>query len=410
MHSTHRNLGAAGGFSLTELLLAMGLFSMISIGLVSLLSRSSDFLTAGRSSAETMDAIQTFTESFGTDVETIFTANDAETGRPAVRLFSDHVECDVDANEKKDARIQRLFFTRMIPREATAPVTRHAGTKVGAEAVMDQVTDLAEAEEGRLRSTGGLMDVFWVAVPDDAADPAVATLYRGYRSPIGGPDALFPDGATNDPGTPVEEMGPVDAAAIKAVARPVLSGILYFGVQFWSRKTTTWDDEIEPSAGGPLHTWDSTRGILRPLARRARYDGFALAKGFESFADPTDDTYPRRMRVTLVVEQVDNVEQNMFLMEDLSSEAQYVAISDVRKIPAADTDKRFVKIGGEWIEFTGTDGNALIGCKRGARGTLPTEHRSRAIVHYGRTVIREYTVATFRDTYQDDIPAVGGRR
>jgi len=394
------------GYSLTELLMAMGLFSLLGIGLVALLSRASDFLTTGQQGAETMDALQTFTEAFSADVETLYTAPDANTGRPAVRMYSDFVDTDVDGDEKADARIQRLFFTRLIPREATRPMTRSAGTAVGSEGVLDQQGDADEADAGTLRATGGLMEVFWTAVPDRKEDPAVMTLYRGFRSPIGGEKSLFPTGAALEPGVLPEAKGPVNRAQIAEVARPLLSGILYFGVQFWSRKTKTWNEDETPRNGGPLHTWDSTRGILPAIGRGSRYEGFHLAKGEASVEDTTDDTFPRRMRVTLVVEQVGNAAATGFLASDASADAKYLDLQDARFVPAADTTKRYVKVGAEWIQFTGIEGNTLTGCVRGARGTQAAAHGIGDMVHHGRTVVREYTVATFRDTYQDDLPAL----
>jgi hypothetical protein len=397
------------GYSLTELLMAMGLFSLLGIGLVALLSRASDFLTTGQSGAETLDALQTFTESFSADVETLYTRADTDGVMPDVRMYADHVDCDVNGDEQPNARIQRLFFTRLIPREATSPMTRAAGTVVGAEGVLDQADDAVEADEGKLRATGGLMEVFWTAVPDRADDPAVMTLYRGFRSPIGGEGSLLPLGAANDPGLLGDVKGAQSRAQVADVARPILSGVLYFGVQFWSRKTRTWDEDEVPRNGGPLHTWDSTRGIMGPIGRGSRYDGFYFAKGEESVSDPTDDTYPRRMRVTLVVEQVGNNAAVGFLAADLSADANYVELQDARFVPAADTTKRYIKIGAEWIQFVGMEGNTLTGCVRGARGTQPTAHESGSIVHHGRTVVREYSIAAFRDTYQDDLPALTGR-
>ncbi len=411
MSTATRNtpMSRRAGYSLTELLMAMGLFSLLGIGLVALLSRASDFLTAGQAGAETMDALQTFTESFAADVETLYTVPDADTGRPDVRMYSDYVNCDVDGDETDDAVIQRLFFARLIPREATSPLTRTAGTVVGAVGVLDQAGDLAEADEGALRATGGLMEVFWTAVPDDADDPAVLTLYRGFRSPIGGEESLFPSGAASDPGVTAEEKGATTKAQIVRVARPILSSVLYFGVRFWSRRTKTWDENEAPRNGGPLQTWDSTRGIMASVGRGSRYDGFELARGEGSLADPTDDTYPRRLRVTLVVEQVRNNAAIGFLAADTSADAKYVDLQDAGFLPAAAMRERFVKIGGEWIEFTGIEGNTLTGCARGARGTAATAHGMGTPVHHGRTVVREYTIATFRDTYQDDLPTLTGR-
>jgi len=397
------------GFTLVELLMAMGLFSMLGVGLVSLLSRSADFLTTGQTAAETMDTLQTFTESFGADVATIYTVPDSLVGRPDVRMYSDHVGTDIDGDSKSDARIQRLFFTRLIPREATAPMTRAAGASVEGKASLDQSDDFEESAEGQLRATGGLMEVFWTAVPDSKDDLSIMTLYRGFLSPIGGDLSLFPRGAAGDPSVAELEKGPRSRKRIQAAARPVLSGILYFGVQFWSRTTTTWDHQTPARSGGPVYTWDSTRGIMPGTSGGDRYGAFFLGKDFESIEDPTDDTYPRRLRVTLVVEQLGNPSAAGFLARELSADANVLDVESALFIPASSTTRRFVKIGAEWIEFSGVNGNSLLGCTRGVRGTVATAHSMGARVHHGRTVVREYSIATFRDTYADQLGSVTGR-
>ena len=330
-------------------------------------------------------------------------------GRPDVRMYSDHIDTDIDGDSKGDARIQRLFFTRLIPREGTSPLTRAAGTSTEAKGMLDQTDDFKDADEGNLRATGGLMEVIWTAVPNSDDDLAILTLYRGFLSPIGGDLSMFPRGAASDPSVSELEQGPRDRKTIAAAARPMLKGVLYFGVQFWARNTTTWDPATPARSGGPLDTWDSTRGIMPGLAGGDRYGGFYLAQDFESIADPTDDTFPRRIRVTLVVEQLSNPSAAGFLSGDVAVDANVVVLEDASFIPAGDTQKRYVKIGSEWIEFGGVDGSSLLGCTRGARGTRPQAHASGARVHHGRTVVREYSIATFRDTYADQLGSNTGR-
>jgi len=47
--------------------------------------------------------------------------------------------------------------------------------------------------------------------------------------------------------------------------------------------------------------------------------------------------------------------------------------------------------------------------RRGARGTTAVAHKSGARIHHGRTFVQEYDVATFRDTYRDELGAKTGR-
>jgi prepilin-type N-terminal cleavage/methylation domain-containing protein len=410
MNPRHRT---ASGFSLIELMVAMSIFSVIGISIVTLLGRSTEFSRAGTSTTEVLDSLQSFTESFTADASTMYSRAGSDDGAPAVRLWSDVVRSDVTGDQKPDATIRRLMFVRMIPDEATAPLTRTAGATVGARESIDQSKDQEQAEKGQLRATCGVSEVFWTAVPEDKDDLAMMTLYRGVVSPIGHPETtLFPSKVAGDPTAKgPQDRGPVDLAEIRARARPVLSGVLYFGVEFWSRRTETWDLSIAPPKG-PLEMWDSTRGIMR---KGKGLDGFWFAKPEGSLdrptlQDPTDDTFPRRLRVTLVAEEAGQAARSGIVMGDLAADATFIELSDTKFIPGTDTTRRFVKIGDEWIEFANVDGARITGCKRGVRGTPATSHPHGSRVHYGRTVVRDIGIATFRDAYRDELPAIGGRR
>lgn len=409
-----RTTRGTAGFSLIEVMVAMGIFSLVGIGIVTLLSRASEFSRSGTSTTEMLDSLQTFTEAFGKDAVTIFSRSDAEDGAPAVRFWTDVVKCDVDGDQKPDANVRRLMFVRMIPNETASAVTRAAGTKLDAKEVLDQSKDVEEATAGKLRATGGLMEVLWTAAPTSKDDLALMTLYRGVRSPIGGTGTFFPVKLASDPTVKnPADRGPVNTPEFERLARPVLSGVLYFGVDCWSRHTETWDSTM-PAPRGPILAWDSTRGILPKGDGRDgnsfvfRTDNGSL--GRPTLQDPTDDTWPRRLRVTLVVEETGQAARVGTLQEPLAQDARTIELSDTRFIPAADTTERFVKIGAEWIRFEGIERNQLTGCKRGVRGTEAATHDVGARVHYGRTVTREYDVAAYRDVYTgNDLTTRTGR-
>ncbi len=402
------NTARSRGFTLTELLLAMGLFAVISVGLVALLSRAADFLTAGGSQTETLDALQTFAEAFDADISTLYCQPSSETGAPDVRLYSDHVGTDIDGDQKPDAQVQRLFFVRMIPNEATDPITRSAGADVKATEYVDHEGDLEESRTQKLRATGGLMEVFWMPVPESKADPAVMQMWRGYRAPPGGEESTLPSKAASDRGALPKDRGPVDAKDVKAIAHPVLAGVLYFGVDFWARQTTTWDAHTRIRDGGPLPTWDSTRGIL---TKSDGPDGFWFSKTLNpldpmSIDDPTDDVFPRKIRVTVVVEELGRNARVGVLAKDLSADGRAIDVWDAKFVPAGETVQRHVKIGSEWIEIGDPSGTTLKILRRGARGTLAQAHSAGSVVHHGRTLVREYPVPTFRDTYRDELPSI----
>lgn len=394
-----------GGYTLIELLLAMALFSALSTGLIALLARSSEFLSSGASQTETMDSIQTFAEAFGSDVATMASRADCETGLPDVRLFCDWAQTDIDGDKKPDLTTQRLFFVRAIPNASSSDAAWSSGVQLGAKDYLNQIDDSKKVANASLKASGGLMEVFWTAVPESQEDLAVMQIWRGYRAPPGGPGSLLPTKGASDVLAPASEKGPMSKVDVRAVARPVLSGVLFFGVDFWSRRTTSWDHKVRPRDNGPLATWDSTRGILPP---GEDLDGFWFSKrtGLQdttSLNDPTDDTYPRKIRVTCVIEELGRNARVGYLSEDLPPDVKSIPCADTRFFPAIDTAQRYVKIGGEWIEVGLPDRTSIPVVRRGARGTIPALHRAGERIHHGRTFVQEYAVAAFRDTYRDEL-------
>lgn len=399
------------GYTLVELLLAMGLFAALATGLIALLARSSEFLTSGASQTETMDSLQTFAEAFSSDVSTMASRADSDTGTPDVRLYADWVPFDLNNDNRPDATVQRLFFVRVMSNETTNPLTRDAGSAMGAKEYLNQVDDEKQSVDGTLLAPGGLMEVFWTALPESADDLAVLQIWRGYRAPIGGRGSFIPLRASRDPQGSAAEKGPSKPSEVRAVARPVLSGVLYFGVDFWARRTTTWDPKTRAKDGGPLGTWDSTRGIL-PLGEDLEAFYLSKRKGFNdqtSLDDPTDDTFPRKIRVTCVLEELGRNARVGYLSEDLMADAKSIALDDTRFFPASETADRFVKIDGEWMEVGTPNGNVLPVRRRGVRGTEVAVHKTGTKIHHGRTYVAEYDVAAFRDTYRDELPALTGR-
>jgi prepilin-type N-terminal cleavage/methylation domain-containing protein len=403
----------AAGYTLIELLLAMALFSALSTGLIALLARSSEFLASGASQTETMDSIQTFAEAFRNDVSTLASRADCDTGLPDVRLFCDYANSDTDGDKKPDQTIQRLFFVRMIPNEFALETGQRSGVTVGAKEYVNGLgNDEKHAADLTLRATGGMMEVFWTALPDPGANPGVLQIWRGFRAPPGGPKSLFPMKGGRDVLATAAEKGIVDMVDVRAAARPILSGVLFFGVDFWGRRTTTWDPKVRNRDGGPFVTWDSTRGIL-PFGEDD-IGGFFLSKkktqnDTDSLYDTTDDTYPRKIRVTCVIEALGRNARVGYLNEDLTKDAKSIPCSDTRFFPATDTARRYVKIENEWLEVGLPANGAFPVLQRGARNTVPVLHSAGSMIHHGKSFVQEYDIAAFRDTYRDELGAQTGR-
>jgi hypothetical protein len=360
----------------------MSLFLVLGTALVALLTRALDFLDAGTGGTEIQDKANDFLIPFKIDVEGVIVERSLMPGAPAVRFQCDFVDVDSNGDGSNDYRAQRLVFVRSNNREGSDSVARMSGTKPGADAYMDGAKDVEEAQAGELRALRGMEEVLYIALPDDPLNPGLLTLYRGTRAPPGGPGTLF------DIKSP---------AQIKAVAQPLLKGVLYFGVAFWTPLSTDWTTTDGKSGGeSPVSTWDSTRGVLKK-GRNPGQNEFPFARGESSFTDPRDDISPRSLRVSFVFKRTgrENVEGQ--LMNSLEESGTKATVDNTAFAAGAAQD--FLKIGTEWMSFSGRTDQVFSISSRGARGTTPAAHERGDMVHCGASVIRTIMIPSYREDW-----------
>jgi len=404
------------GFSLVEILVAMGLFSVLSIALIALLRQSTGFLERGHAGSEIQDAVQDAERMFEDDFGNVWIRSSSPEGEPDVRFWADEVPFDVTGDGMPDVEAPRLAFVRSLPGEVTDRQTRGAGEKPGARGRLDGVDDERELAEKDLRAPGGKLEVQYFLVPGRKAaepgqtegDAAVGVLYRGQRTPIGGNLSFLPWDPVAPRMRPDARAGIWTREAAAERLRPVFGGILHLSFEFWTRTTKRSDSggeaggtssrEVGPGDGGLSPTWDSTRGIMPAGAGPGR---FYLARGAASLAEPTDDVFPRRVRVTLVLERVGKDAAARELDRSIGEEDKLIPVSDTRFAKDADPASRFVKIGTEWIRWSGRDRDGFVVDQRGARGTRKQPHAAGDLVHSGVTVIREIDIPSFREDWND---------
>lgn len=394
------------GFTLLELLIAMALFMVLGSALIALVTRAMDFLESGTGGAELQDKGADFLRAYVGDMENVAVERSLTPGPSVVRFLSNLVPIDSDGDGKVDYNAQRVAFVRTTNADFTDPVARMGGAKADAAAYYDGRDDKAEADRGDLLALGGLEEVLYMAVPEGAApvdalpgaggaaqaavappDPGLMTLYRAVRSPVGGPGSLL------DPAT----VKSIDD--LKKVAQPFITGVLYFGARFWSARTTSW--EALPTAGGadaPSGTWDSTRGILN---RGTGFNEFLLAKGPESLPDPRDDVSPRMARVTLVFERTGRAGEGDYLYAGMDETAKRVLVGKSTNF-ATGSSLQYVKVGTEWMAYSGRGDDSFDVRERGAWGTVATSHRPGERVRTGSAVERTIMIPNYREDWSRD--------
>jgi hypothetical protein len=430
-----------GGYTLLELLVASGLLVLMGAGLVSLLSQGVSIWRVSEGRGRAYERARAVLDRVSDDLRSAIGRAVEPEGSSWVRFIAD---------EGPGGR-QRLRFARTISGEASDAILREGGKYLATRtpAVVDGVADSSEAEAGLLAAPGGALEVLYMMDPR----PGERALWRGYRSPVGGPGSLFVDknlqepppappsrasiprkpsvppvsGQTSPSVTDAAADASAEAAApappppfyMEEFAAPLSAHLLYVGFRFWTPETNTWrdvpplEDPGEGAPSGPTALWDSTRAILDSSAwtpsggtGSVRSSGSSRPSGSRVFAwtpragslgDPTDDVFPERVEVTVVV-PADYAPGEARLAQPLTENDRTFTISGSIEIPEGDLD-RYVLVDDEWIAVEEVQGSQIkvLADGRGRRWTQPAKHEAGALLEVG---------LTFRRVV--DMPAGGG--
>jgi hypothetical protein len=417
------------GYTLLELLVAMSILIILGGGLVVLLKQGITTWHTAEKRGAIYDRARMVLDRVAEDLRAAAGDSRSEGAGFWVRFL-----CDADSEGRP-----RLRFTRAISGESVDPVAREGGKYIETTggAHLDLHGDVQKILGGKLLSPGGYEEVLYALDADSEKD----ILWRGVRSPIGGAGSLFVDrnvegappapakGARPPPAKTAEAGGPgpgvalaeglpearssgksaparpgarpaaagppADEPPLARAARPYADRVMHISYSFWTPVTNTWDRDapprIQPKQGeksGPIATWDSTRAILD---ERLPAGQFGWRKVDGSLDDPSDDAFPERVEVTLVLEG--NVDAPpTALAEDLAPADRSIPLSSTIGFPEEGPD-RFVKIEGEWIRYEKIEKGRLVlpPAKmggRGERGTSPSRHMRGAAVELGTTFRR----------------------
>lgn len=372
----------AGGFTLIEVLVAMGIFVVLGTALVIILRQGLHLWRTGEARKEVHERANFILSYLREDLSSTYSGT---WGPSPVRFL-----CDLEpASQERGARRQRLRFVRTRKGESQHPLASLGGTVIESTEFFDHFGDVDEARQGTLRAGGGLEEVIYFLDPD--LDDT--TLWRGIRSPPGGIDSFL------DPA--------MDRAwNIEDRCRELATGVLYIEFRFWTQYTNTWDESFYPrlfphkedERSGPALLWDSTRGLFVPGAGKDPPERvFEMFVGTGSVGDPSDDIFPRQVMVTLVMETDDGV----VLAENIGPDTTRIPIRGASKIPP--DAPPYVRIDQEWIRYDKREKGRLVldeaGGGRGTRWTWPRPHRAGAPVSVGRTFTLIVRIPAFRDDW-----------
>lgn len=415
---SRRPPAAARGFTLLELLIAMALFAVLGIAVVSLLGQGMSIFRAGTADTRTSDRLQASLPPVVSDLAAAQPAQppevfpppppDDETppepgtdvvpAAPAVRLRAGRVKlAELDESWGTFAYVA---LVRTNARESEDPILRQAGSVPVTPGVPVRVYEPAtvDALAGTKTVTavvapGGLVEVVWIAIPEDpdparralATGPVVAgpdwprgilTLYRLFRAPPGGPKSLL-DPRNFD-----------SIAKIRAAGRVMTEGVLSFEVTFRNVFAKSWADgtgggRVEDGQAYVGSVWDSTRALDKD---------FPLHRGAASLADVRDDVFPAFARVQLTLAEEGEFgfgRGDAFLAEGISEQEKNLVLSSVDPLLTPGFSERWLKLDGEWCSTSWEQIDPLakkLVVARGRRGTRAVAHDAGAPVHVGASV------------------------
>lgn len=356
----------APGLTLIELMVAMSILLILGGTLAMILRQGlSTWQTGETRRVAYEEGVQVLSQ-VSDDLRSLF-ARETGDGGARARLLAD---------------ARWLLLVRTFPGEAEDPLAGVSGLTVGASSELDRRNDREEAFSGDLRAVAGLEEVAYVYVPRPDYEArigrraAAGALFRAVRSPAGGEGSLFefgPDVA--DPTLPTSRFGLVS------------NRVLFVGVRFWGQYTTTWDTTVPPSCdardpSGAFLQWDSTRALL-PRDPSLPDDAFQFFRGPSSLYDPTDDVFPSKALVELVILEDGPGAPVAYVTRTVAARDDEIEVDVGARFPR---DGGYALVGDEWVRLQSVRGNTLVVAAggRGARWTEATDHAVNTLVQRGR--------------------------
>jgi len=396
------------GFTLLEILISMSLFTLIGLAVVSLMRSGVDMWIAGNRGSAQEDRLEQSLPRLQADLRAVrvpkqhdripFDPKNPDPQEepdplpPENRFISGYHEIKLGAREEPYLCPYLAFVRDITGLDELDTYAARAGTNPAAESYIDGKEDEEEFQRNDHLPTGGAVEILWIWLPD-LRRPGLGTVYRAYRTPVGGAGTLL-DPTNHDDLAEIEE---------KIRPEPMFQDVLRFDVLFWTQYTTSWEGDVtvtsrptkptdgkERTRSGPSRAWDSTRGLLPENGPSA----FKL--GRKSLRNAADDIWPRMVRVQFAL-----MEEQTELLETIGNTASEFLVSEASFATGyGELDGRAMKVGPEWIRVAYRDGNRrnlFHVLERGVFGTPAVAHGAGAPVYYGR--VFEFTIhcPSFRD-------------
>jgi len=363
-----RRRASHGGFTLVELLLALGLFAILVVALARLLDTSLDLWGRTEASRELMEIGTSALDLLADDLEAL-------EGGPRGDLLAEWTRFDADRDGINDMVWPRL---RLVRRASPADLARLQ------PASSPPSTGAAPAAAAPDPRALGLVEVVWALVPSGADDPdqrSVGVLVRGQRGLADGDTLSF-----FDPGFVGANGKPVGGSTSE-----VTGGVLWLDVWLAAETTVlhggwTLGDGLA-DASTAWDAWNQDRPSLEASARNRLPTGMT---------EPDErPVLPRRVRVELEIERPAELRHRTRLVQPIGPEETTLEVRDARRLPPEHT---MLLLDEEWMELLGSSGTSLT-VRRGRRGSRATAHEAGTLLHHGWSAAREVPIPQHREDW-----------
>ena len=350
---------ASAGFTLLELMVAIGVFVLLAVVLVGLLQSALGTWEAGTSRKDVYERSQTLFTMLTRDLQALYAVDVESPDDLVYPLFG-----DFDAERR--SRIRFVMVKGGFGGRAAAlfdPTRRRSGTGGGGVNISNPDT-----------WEPNLAEVAWALDPD----PAQSRIWRAERPwDRSGRNSLFDDDRFNRRDFFTSNRGEYTDP-----------GILHWEVRYWTRNTGNWTG-MRPRKGfgaktaGPEVRWDATR----------QYDeAFAFFQRVPKDL-PLDPVYPEMIHITIVLQPQVGERMETTLVGPVDGSATEIPVASTRNFPSA---PGFAKVGREWVAYHAlTPGSLRV--RRGERNTKPLPHAAGEAVRAGVTFTTVIPIPMYRE-------------
>ena len=376
------------GFTLVELILAMGLFSLLLVGLLQLLDTTAELWRDVEVDRERTEIGTALVMRLEHDLSTLEAGIEGD-------LWADWATIDADGDELAGLSVPRLRFVRRASAREVARLAAELDLAAADEAdedadgdaetslLTEPAGDLSDPSlEGWKRVDRGLCEVVWALVPADE-QPFRGRLIRAVRLlDDDSKMSLFDERLFTASGRPVPGL-----------FEPLSDDVLWMDMAFAGQVTQTraearWDIGPRPVDGA--RSWDGWDRQRLSLERSE------LNVGPEALPQP-DETpnLPRRVRVRFEVETPQDRLRRPTLLNGIEHDATVFDVSDGSRMPDVG---RHVLVGEEWLEVRAVNGDR-VNVLRGQRGTLTQAHDAGTPLFFGWVVEAEVPIGVAREDW-----------